>query len=109
MLPIVRPADGIVGLIAVAVTVIACAAWKGSLNGVPVVALLFVGYQVAMSARTAPRAPTSLLERLQADMTPAAVMPSEVPRGQQLRGAVIYFGMLALYSGVIELVDPSIT
>jgi Zn-dependent protease len=107
LLPIVRAADGVGGLVVVAVALGASALWASHLNGLAVIVVLVVAWQLAVGARKVRRAP-SLLERLQSTPPSGPVTPDveHVSPVRRRIGALAYFGMMALYTVVIQLVDP---
>jgi Zn-dependent protease len=108
LLPIVRLADGVAGLVLVAVALGASALWASHLNGLVVIAVLVVAWQLAAGARKVRRAPASLLERLQSPPTSGPVVPDveQISTARRRIGALAYFGMMALYAVVIQLADP---
>jgi Zn-dependent protease len=110
MLPVVRTADGVAALVVVVVALAASALWANHLNGLAVIAVLVVAWQLAASARKARRVPASLLERLQSQSAPpyapVAPDPERVSIGRRRIGALAYFGMMALYAVVLQLADP---
>ena len=109
MLPIVRTADGIAGLVAVGAALVASALWSDHLNGLAVIAILVIAWQVAAAARKRHRVPDSLLERLQpAPAGPIVPSPDEVSGHRRRIAAAVYFGMLALYAAVLQLTDPTL-
>jgi Zn-dependent protease len=108
LLPLVRTVDGVVGLVLVGVALGASALWASHLNGLAVIAVLVIAWQVAAGARKARRAPTSLLERLQQPPPsgPVAPDPEQISTRRRQIGALAYFGMVALYAVVLQLADP---
>lgn len=109
MLPIVRTADGITGLVGVGAALVASALGGGHLNGMAVIVVIVVAWQVAMTARKAGRVPASLLERLQPPPAgPIAPSPDQVSGYRRRIGAIMYFGMVALYAALIQLTDPTL-
>lgn len=108
LLPIVRTADGVAGLVLVVVALGASALWASHLNGLAVIAVLVVAWQLAAGARKVRRAPASLLERLQPTPTAGPMAPDveKVSTARRRIGALAYFAMIALYAVVIQLADP---
>lgn len=106
MLPLVRGRDGLIGLAIAGGVTIASGLWASHVNGMAVIVLVVVAWQVAMASRAVRGAPETLLERLQPSAGgPSSPAPEQVPSRQRRIAAVAYFGMLALYASLVQLTD----
>jgi Zn-dependent protease len=109
MLPLLRATDGVIGLGVAGAALIASALWADHANGMAVIVVAVVAWQVAMTARKAHRAPESLLERLQqAPAGPIAPSADEVSSHRRRIGAILYFGLIALYAAILQLSGPTL-
>jgi Zn-dependent protease len=111
MLPLARLGDAAFGLGIVAM-VLGVTAQLGRFNGMGAVVAAVCAWQLGAAAYRArrTRAPETLLERVQPVVArgPIAAEPELVPLRRRLFGAALYFGMVATYTAVLQLVEPAL-
>jgi Zn-dependent protease len=108
MLAIVRPSHGVLGVVAAALVVIPTAIVGGHLNVFGALALALAAFKLGHAAWRGrrPRAPGSVLARVEALEAKQAAPDDDVPVTKRIAATVTYFAMLAGYTAAVQLLFP---